>query len=274
MKPVLNSIIYSITKKDWKTSVYELLISADLSENLKDHQTILIKPNLVSKDPPPITTPVELVEAIIDFIQEKFPSKNIIIGEGTAMPNDSTFEVFKALGYNLLSTKKGVTLVDLNEADLIHLKNSTLKRLPEIYLPKIAFECFLISVPVLKAHSLSKVTLTMKNMLGFPPPKHYQKGGSWKKSSFHENIEEAIFDLNCYRKPDFSILDATIGMKDAHLWGDTLKPHPNKIIASYDPVALDAFGALVLKKKWDDIGHIRMADGILGNVSNTSLQEI
>jgi uncharacterized protein (DUF362 family) len=96
----------------------------------------------------------------------------------------------------------------------------------------------------------------MKNMMGLVPPAHYRQGNSWKKSSFHTNIQQAIADLNRYRTPDFTILDATIGMVDSHLRGRTCKPAPNILAAGYDPVAIDCYGADLLGKDWHNIGHI------------------
>ena len=133
-----------------------------------------------------------------------------------------------------------------------------------MYLPELLDEVFLLSVPVLKAHSLAGVTLTMKNMMGCAPPTHYQKGGCWGKSAFHSRIQEAVFDLNRYRTPDFTLLDATIGMSKAHLWGPHCQPAVGLIAASADPVAIDSFGCSLLKRSWRDIGHIAMADGVLG----------
>ena len=72
----------------------------------------------------------------------------------------------------------------------------------EMHLPEILFDSFVISLAMLKAHSISDVTLAMKNMIGCAPPSHYQVGGHWKKSAFHRHMHESIFELNCYRAPD------------------------------------------------------------------------
>jgi len=37
-----------------------------------------------------------------------------------------------------------------------------------------------------------------------------------------------------------------------------------RIAVGFDPVAIDAYGAGLLKRKWQDIGHIKMAHKILG----------
>jgi uncharacterized protein (DUF362 family) len=143
-----------------------------------------------------------------------------------------------------------------------------------MYLPEILFDVFLISIPVLKAHSLAGVTLSMKNMMGAAPPAHFQQGGHWKKAAFHENVQEAVFDLNQYRTPDFSILDASVGMREAHLWGPTCNPPHNTLAASTDPVAIDAYGSHLLKRKWQQIGHIAMADGVLGSAQSYRTHEV
>ena len=127
---------------------------------------------------------------------------------------------------------------------------------------------------MLKAHSLAGVTLTMKNMIGLAPPAHFQQGGYWKKASFHQGIQEAVFDLNRYRTPDFTLLDATIGMQEAHLWGPTCDPPPNRLAAGYDPVAIDSYGCRLLCIKWNSIGHLTMAHGTLGTAEPLTVSEV
>ncbi|MEN8143305.1 MAG: DUF362 domain-containing protein, partial [Thermodesulfobacteriota bacterium] len=105
---------------------------------------------------------------------------------------------------------------------------------------------------------------TMKNMMGCAPPRHYERGGHWKKAAFHQNVQDAILDLNRYRTPDFTILDATVGMQKAHLWGPVCDPPPNKIVAGVDPVAMDVYGAGLLGRDWRRIGHLAKANGELG----------
>ena len=136
-----------------------------------------------------------------------------------------------------------------------------------MHLPTILDEVFLLSVPVLKAHTLADVTLTMKNMMGCCPPSHFQGNGRWGKSAFHEQIHEAIFDLNRYRTPDFTLLDASIGMAEAHLRGVHCNPPVNTLVASADPVALDSYGASLLGHDWQTIRYIKLADTVLGTAT-------
>jgi uncharacterized protein (DUF362 family) len=266
-----DSTIFTTSFTSWQKSVPFLLDTACLADRLTTEKRVLLKPNLVEPQKPPITTPVGLIIALADYIRGKHPHLEIIIGEGCGSLTKSTMQVFDALGYNKLN---GICLLDLNEAPLVHRQNSECSRFPEMYLPEIVFDSFLISVPVLKAHSLAGVTLTMKNMMGLAPPAHYQQGGSWKKASFHHRIQEAVFDLNRYRTPDFTLLDATIGMQEAHLWGPTCNPPPNRLAAGYDPVAIDAYGCSLLGIDWNSVGHLRRAHGVLGKAEPLTVHDV
>ncbi|MGW8288471.1 MAG: DUF362 domain-containing protein [Desulfobulbales bacterium] len=269
-----NNTVYTTSFTSWQKSVPSLLEAAELIDQLGVAEKIIIKPNLVEPQKPPITTPVELVGAMVAYIHAARPDLEIVIAEGCGSSSNNTWQIFERLGYNRLADLPRVTLMDLNEAPLVHLRNKTSRRWPEMHLPKIVFESFLISVPVLKAHSLAGVTLTMKNMMGLAPPAHYQQGGNWKKASFHQGIQEAVYDLNCYRTPDFTLLDATIGMQEAHLWGPTCDPRPNRLAAGYDPVAIDSYGCSLLGRKWDTIGHLVKAHLSLGTAEPVTLREV
>ncbi len=256
--------VYVEDFESWQTSVRRLLDRTAVSRLIENKKTILVKPNLVENLRPPITTPVQLVEEIVLYLQDHAPHKTIIVGEGTGSRDYDTFLPFRELGYTEMAQKLGVELIDLNVQPLRAMQLPNCIRWPEMHLPEIIFNSFLISVPVLKAHSLASVTLTMKNMMGCAPPSHYERGGHWKKASFHQNVQDAVLDLNRYRTPDFTVLDATTGMQEAHLWGPVCDPPHNKLAAGIDPVAIDVYGAGLLGRDWRQIGHLANANGELG----------
>jgi uncharacterized protein (DUF362 family) len=268
-----SGIIWSAPAEPLYDTLEPLLDAAGLIDTLSSHSTVLIKPNLVEALDPPITTPVGIIEALVDYLQASLPSLDIIVGEGTGSLQYDTFHCFERLGFMGLAQREGVELLDLNEEPSRHLSDESCTRWPVMYLPELLFDTFLLSVPVLKAHSLSKVTITMKNMMGCAPPAHFRGGGGWGKASFHRQIEEAIFDLNRYRTPDFTLLDGSIGMAQAHLWGPHCSPPVNRICASYDPVAIDAYGTELLGRSWKDIGHIRQAHRLLGIAEPLDVRE-
>ncbi len=261
------SSVYVCEFEHWDKSVEKILSKTNLLNIIPKEKVILLKPNLVNDAPPPITTPVELVEAIVKYLKKNTTNK-IIIGEGTGDASYDTWTPFEKLGYTALGKKYDIELIDLNTAKLVELHNENCYCWKNMYLPEVAMDSFLFSIPVLKAHSIAEITLTMKNMMGILPPKHYN-AGSWKKSAFHQNMHESIFDLNLYRTPDFTLLDATVGMAEAHLWGAECNPHPNKLIAYQDSVAGDVYATGVLNFNWKTIKQLSMANKIIGNaVSN------
>lgn len=84
------------------------------------------------------------------------------------------------------------------------------------------------------------MTLSLKNMMGFPSHHHYRQGGPWRKSAFHRRMHRAIYELNLYRKPDLALIDASVGLSEYHLGGPICKPPVGKLVAGFDPVAVDA----------------------------------
>jgi len=259
--------LYSIEISTLEKSLSALLDAAELPACIGTEKTVLIKPNLVEALAPPVTTPVVLVRLLINYLRERKESLRIIIGEGTGSLKYDTHYPFQMLGYTKLATEKSIELIDLNEEVLVKKENSDCLRWPVMHLPVILDEVFLLSVPVLKVHTLAKVTLTMKNMMGCAPPSHFRGNGYWGKSAFHQQIHEAIFDLNRYRSPDFTLLDASVGMAQAHLWGKYCEPPVNKLAASNDPVAVDAYGASLLQCDWQNIKYIHLADRVLGSAT-------
>ena len=248
--------LVSIDFTSYNESIPQALDALGARKIISRQTAILIKPNLVNASPHPVTTPPECCEAIIHYIRSCTDAP-VIIGEGCGDSYLETHQVFDRLGYGDLSHRLGVKLVDLNREPLVRLQDKNCRIFKEMYLPEIAFTHFLISVPVLKAHSYSDITGTLKNMMGLAPPEHYSgPSGSWKKALFHNHMHQSIVELNRYRTPDLSIMDATIGLADFHLGGSHCSPPANKILAGFDPRELDREAATMLGYLWRDIPHL------------------
>jgi len=248
--------IATVDFRSYPISVAEVMDRIGARKLIAKQSSILIKPNLINDSSHPVTTPPECCEAIVEYIRSCSRAR-IVIAEGCGQSDLETDQVFKRLGYVRLSKEKDVPLVDLNQAPLVELTDEQRPVFPKMVLPKILFSNFIISVPVLKAHSFSKITGTLKNMIGAAPPKVYGgRYGSWKKAAFHNDMHRAIVDLNRYRKPDLSLMDATIGLADYHLGGSRCNPPKNKLIAGIDPVQVDREAANLLGIDWRTIDHL------------------
>jgi uncharacterized protein (DUF362 family) len=242
--------------KNFDKSVPEVLDALGARNPLAGVSRILLKPNLVTIQPHPVTTAPDFCRAVIRHLRS-FTTAEIVIAEGTGDPSRTTLEVFEQLGYQKLAAEFATTLIDLNTAPLKKLARSDCPRFPEMVLPEIAFTHFIISLPVLKAHSLAGITGSLKNMMGFAPPAHYSGcGGIWNKAEFHRDIHQAIVDLNRYRKADLTLMDASVGMPDYHLGGRNCEPPINQLIAGFDPLAVDRKAAELLGLDWRTIPHL------------------
>jgi len=257
--------------KDYKESVPALMELLGAGHILSSQKKVVIKPNLVNTSPPPVTTPVQLVAAIADYIKS-LSNAEIIIGEGCGAPLYNTHRPFRKLGYSDLAKSNGIILADLNDTETMELTQQRCHIFPKFMMPRTVMDSFLISVPVLKKHFLSKITLTMKNMLGCAPPDHYG-GFIWKKSRFHKDLHRSIFEMNLYRTPDLTILDASVGLACHHLGGPKCKPHVGKLVGGFDPVAVDAYGAKLLSVDWRSVEHITLAHTVIGRADSSPKYE-
>ena len=241
--------------ENYEETLIELLDDLKLGQLIQGRSQILLKPNAVDAKAFPITTHPELLRELVIYLR-KITSAKLIVAEGCGTPSLTTIEVFQQLGYIDALANLNVEFVDLNEAELVSSEIKGLQVFPKYYLPQIALDSFIINLPVLKAHSLATVTLSLKNMMGFASPSKYQKGGYWRKSSFHDQMETSIIEMNLHRQADLNILDATVGMAEYHLGGAHCNPPVNKILASTNPAELDKLGAELLGFDWRDIPHV------------------
>ncbi len=101
--------------------------------------------------------------------------------------------------------------------------------------------------------------------VGAAPGRYYGEGGHYKKWGLHRKLDRAILEINKFRKADLTLVDGAVGMAAAHLWGPKCDPPVGKLIASFDPVAADKVGCDMLAKDWRRVGHIFLADGMLGH---------
>ena len=227
---------------------------------LEPGRAVMLKPNLVNASPPPVTTPPACVEAVARYVRAHCDAP-MVVAEGCGDAVRETPEVFEALGYVGLAARLDaalgdVALLDLNHAPLRRVTRDDCTVFPEMFLPEAALDAFLVSVPVLKRHSLAGMTGSLKNMMGLAPPGHYCSGG-WKKSAFHVRMQASVADLTRHRAPDFTLMDASVGMSEYHLGGPTCDPPLATLLAGFDAWEVDRAGAGLLGMDWKSVGHLR-----------------
>lgn len=255
----------------YKKTIPEILKEAQLQSLVENQKQILIKPNLTLAKTPPTTTPVELIEEIVKFLK-KYSRAKIIIAEGSG--GDDTKRAFEFLGYDKLAKNYQLELIDLNKAKRILKENPRAKKLKKVALPEIAFESFIINVPVLKEHDAAKLTAAMKNVFGFYLNSEFidkvggifgkalLKHGWWNKSELHFlGVNETIFDLNNYIKFSFNIIDGSVGQRGNEIDGSPCLPPLRKIIAGDNPQEVDIESAKILGIDPETVKYLNKMNG-------------
>ena len=107
----------------------------------------------------------------------------------------------------------------------------------------------IINIPVAKHHSISRLTLGMKNLMGL-------MGGN--RGSFHAGIGQKLADLTSALNPGLTVLDATRILVRNGPTGGRLEDVKivNRVAASPDPVALDAYGATLFGLEPEDLSFV------------------
>jgi uncharacterized protein (DUF362 family) len=249
----------------YEHSIGKALDLLSVGDRIPQKGLIIIKPNLTNTSAPPVTTPVEAVEAVYRYCLEHSKA-SIAIGEGAG--SGSTLDAFEALGYTALAQQHSIQLIDFNTARTVCLRNDDAVSLKEFHLPELLRDAFVISLPVLKDHCFTVTTIAMKNMFGIAPAPVY--GGSWNKSKLHRPSSHiSVVDVCLHCSPSLSIVDASVALSGGHLSG-TRKPL-GLILASFDPVAADAVGSSLLGHDPGRIEYLVRAHGRLGSMKQIQI---
>jgi len=252
---------------DYGTAVARALDLIGASERLPQTGLVIIKPNLTNASRPPVTTDVRAAEAVYNYCRSHCNAQ-IAIGEGCG--NGVTADTYRANGYTALARKRGIRLIDFNREQAEEVKRSDTFQLKEFHLPEIVRDAFVISLPVLKSHSFTVTTIAMKNMFGIAPAPFYR--GSWNKSQLHRpSTHKSVVDVCLYKKPDLCVVDAATALAGSHLSGT--HKELGVILASFDPVAVDAVGGELLGYDRRKIEYLRLANGRLGDMDDVEVVE-
>ena len=246
--------------KDYEKTVFKLMDLLDAAPLLAGQSLVLLKPNLVTSSPPPVTTDVGMVAAVAKWCRE-VTTATILVVEGSG--EGDTHRNYRHLGYRKVPADD---FIDLDREEIAEYAHPEAERFPKIWLPRLVTQGFLISIPVLKDHSIAGVTLSIKNMVGALPAGRYGGYWSFKKSAVHDgDLDQAIADLARYRPPDLALVDGRIGMKGSHLSGMPCCPQKRVLIGGRNPWAVDARAAWILGRSWEKVGHLRATRALFNN---------
>jgi len=215
------------------------------------NRKVLIKPNVTTSDSAQsgITTDVNVVRAIL----ERLKNCEIIIGEGSV---SNTIKAFEVNGYVEVANEFNVKLVDLNKDEIVRKKVPRPLRFKELPFAKTVFECdYLINVAKLKTHSLSLVTLCLKNLFGTVIPRR-------NRVIVHPSINKEICGIAQVVHPDFNFIDGIIGNQLDEVISDPV--NSGIIIGGKDALAVDLVASLCMGIDPGQVKHLILAQKLFG----------
>lgn len=223
-----------------------------IQQFVKAGQKVVLKPNMgwdVGPERAANTNP-QLVAHIVKRCYDA-GAKQVLVFDHTC---DNWQGCYKNSGIETAVREAGGTVApghsetyyhDVTVTDGKNLKKS---KVHELVLESDVF----INVPVLKSHSSTKVTITMKNLMGIV----------WDRGEWHANdLHQCIADFAACRKPDLNIVDAYTVLKRNGPRGVSVSDvvTMKSMLISTDMVAADVAGAKLFGENPDAVPYIQIA---------------
>ncbi|MFH0871550.1 MAG: DUF362 domain-containing protein, partial [bacterium] len=230
-------------------------LAGGLEKAIRSDTKVLVKPNLCRPAPSGSghVTDCRVTEAITKMVLELGP-RSVVIGEGAAAGYDfagahSTEEAFRASGVEEVARRLGVKTRNLNRDEVVEVKVEQPYCMNKVKIARTALESdFIISVPVMKTHIRTLISLSLKNMKGVLP-------GEEKRKTHRRGLDMGIADLNSVVKPDFALVDGLVALEG--WWQDPEdRVEMGILFAGSDPVAVDAVGAYLMDFDPKQIMHL------------------
>lgn len=233
---------------------------------VKKNQTVLIKPNIgwdVTPERAGNTNP-KLVARVIEHCYNA-GAKKVYVFDHTC---DDWRRCYSNSGIEKAVKDAGGEIVPANTENYyqeVEIKKG--KKLRKDKVHELVLDCdVFINMPILKHHGSTRLTISMKNLMGVVWDRGY-----WHRTDLHQ----CIADFSTFRKPDLNIVDAYYVLRKNGPRGVsiadvvTLKSQ----IISPDIVAADAAAAKLFGIDPEEIPYINYAHGMgIGTKNLNSLK--
>ena len=210
-----------------------------IDQIIKPGDRVFIKPNVFSAQHPDeaATTDLRVLEATIQLVKDAGAGA-VLVGENPAIA--LARHVLEANGLGDMVRRYGAKVVYLDEEENQTVMVPGADVMHQVEFPRCVLEADrYISLPKMKTHAMTLVTLGIKNSLGLLP-EHEKKG-----RLHHEAIHQKLVDIMRVKRPDLVILDGIVAGEGQ---GPTfVEPIQfNMIMAGTDTVALDAVASVIM----------------------------
>jgi len=222
---------------------------------VKPSGRILLKPNVVIAHPevfPHAFTRKEFLDGVITATKERVEGmEELAVGERSGITLATRFN-FKNAGYPEVIKKHKIKAYYFDEVKQVpvELKGHGRRR-DRIFVPKPIAQCdFLINLPKFKAHPWTRLTLSLKNLIGIQDDRH-------RLVDHNSFLEHKIADLQEVIQPSFIAIDAITAGQKMML---TPTPfHMGAIVMGKNSCAVDTVCCHMVHVDPHDLIHLRFA---------------
>ena len=235
-------VSFVVSGKEIKNNIRQAVdLLGGFNKSIKTQDRILLKPNFNSDDPPPGSTALDFLAAVIEILREHGYS-HIVVGEGSGRPWVPSEKVFKNAGLLSRMAEMKVPLLDFDKSGFLNVP------IAGEYLDLIAYpkdlEDFdkIIYLPTMKTHYLAGFSMSLKLTVGMT----HLVDRTILHGDNNMFVAQRAVEMSIPIKPDLIIMDGRISfVSGGPSFG--LAVHPGVILASGDPVALDVQGIRLLQ---------------------------
>ncbi|MBN2592908.1 MAG: DUF362 domain-containing protein [Sedimentisphaerales bacterium] len=220
---------------------------------------VLLKPNAgrMARPGEGVTTHPEVVTAAIDAFQQA--GADVAVGD-SPITGVKALEALEATGITAVAQKRNCPILDMDRRRFVEMDIPDCRVLNKLKLCADVLEFdVIVSIPVMKMHMHTDVTLSVKNM----------KGCLWRRSkvqlhmlppiegSDEKPLNVAIADMASVLRPHLAIIDGTVGMEGLGPAAGQPKAL-DCVVVSADAFAADAVACRLMGTRAEDVPHLRM----------------
>ena len=233
----------------------------NLRELIAPGQTVVLKPNVFCPRPAPTTTDPRVVVAVGQLAREAGAGR-VIVAEGRSVStaryrkdHNTTAECFLVTGMAQAVHRAGFDIVYLEDDTFREVTVPGADLLRTARVPQTILDAdVLINLPVMKIHSLTLVTLAVKNLHGVVSDHDKIFQHCYREYA----LARKLTDILRLRKPDLNLLDGLVGQEADHA-ADGRPVEMGLIVASRDAVALDAVAGAIMGLDPSEVDTTRIA---------------
>jgi uncharacterized protein (DUF362 family) len=237
----------------------------DWKKYIKSDSKVFIKPNLTFPSyREGVTTSPCLLKYLIRIIGNR--CSTITVGESDG--GNNSFKAEQAFaGHYLYDICKeaGAKLVNLSNIPSVFTESKIQSKKVKVLLPKMLLseiDCF-ISVPVLKVHVITEVSLGIKNLWGCYP--------DTMRCLHHQNLDLKLALMSRVLDPKITIIDGLYALNGhGPMFGEPVKT--DMLLLSNNVVVADALGTTIMGLSVKSVNHITVAER--EGIGTTKLEEV